>query len=351
MWLGNQCDMKCLKRVGLCLLAVFAVSMVSAGTAQASAWEECGTENASKEGTKYTTDQCSTASSSGSWTWQAAAEENTVRSKGSLILRDKKTTVGESEVECYVEGEGAFIEVEKVKVLSCRAIKLCEAKTVEAEAVNLPWKIEAFETEKKLSAALSEEGSSGKPGLKVKCKVVGVSVEDTCKFTGTESLGLENKNIGGELLILATYDKLSKEKCSQKGEESGEIAGSMAVSTTSGRGLRDAKLLGLVARRGGGGGTEANGCTFSAANEECTIIVKNEMTVEATLTDVKVKGAGSGKFELKEETCKVNTKLEPRGFMNSCYSKIKSMGTAGGGSADYEVSANPASSAVFVLVF
>ncbi len=208
MRLGNQYDMKRLKLVGLCLLAMFAVSMVSVGAAQASAWEECGTENASKEGTKYTTDQCSTASSSGSWTWQAAAEENTVRSKGSLILRDKKTTAGESEVECYVEGEGAFIEVEKVKVLSCRAIKLCEAKTVEVEAVDLPWKIEAFETEKKLSAALSEEGSSGKPGLKVKCKVAGVSVEDTCKFTGTESLGLENKHIGSELLILATYDKL-----------------------------------------------------------------------------------------------------------------------------------------------
>ena len=216
MRLGTQYDMKHLKLAGLCLLAMFAMSMVSAGTAQAS-WEECGTENASKAGSKYTTDECTTASSTGGWAWEPASEAMSVKSKGSLAFRDKKTIAGEVEVECYTEEEGTLDKIEHVKLNSCRAIKLCEAGSVTAEAIDLPWGAATEATEGKVSELVSEEKETeDKPGVKVKCKVAGLSVEDTCKAVGTESLALENKNKGGELLVLATYDKLRKRRALRK---------------------------------------------------------------------------------------------------------------------------------------
>src|ERR1700757_3848123 len=95
--------MKLLRIVGLCLTAMFVVSMFApAGAAAAKPiWEECS--SGSPAGTKYTTNQCGTASAAGTFAWQEPATTEKVVIKGSLLLKDTKTTLGESAVECSGE--------------------------------------------------------------------------------------------------------------------------------------------------------------------------------------------------------------------------------------------------------
>ncbi len=223
------------KVAGIILAASFAVSMFASASASA-AWEQCATEKAATAKSKYTTNQCTTASGGTvEWAWQAASGSESVRSRGSLKLEDIKEGI---ESECYNEWEGTLSKVEKVTVLSCRSLKGCEASTIELEARDLPWKTEQYDTEGKAFQVLKEEGADGEPGWAISCKILKVKDTDTCKYDGPETQELVNVNSSGELLVSTTFQHSGKMMCTLGGADSGEVTGSLALLKTNGWGLR-----------------------------------------------------------------------------------------------------------------
>jgi hypothetical protein len=231
--------LKSIRIAGFCLVAMFAVSMYVSSSAMAT-WEDCSTEKAAEAKSKYTTNQCTTASSTGGWAWQEVKGTDEVVIKGTLKLLDTKTLAGVSEVECFGESKGAIgpgqfgrINTVKVEVANCRAIKVCE-KVEEIEARNLPWQTEDYNTEGKHLSKLTGAGS-GEPGWKVKCKTVLGSKTDECLAEAgePESLQLENRVTNGELLVLVTFQHLRKAKCTEGGAKSGEVLGSVGVLLVS----------------------------------------------------------------------------------------------------------------------
>jgi hypothetical protein len=228
--------MKALFKVaGLILAAIFAVSMFASASASA-AWEQCGTEKASAAKSKYPEHQCTTASGAGGWAWQTAPGSENVRGRGSLRLADTRLGV---EIECYGEGEGTLSKVEKVTIIDCRTIKGCEANTISGGVVDLPWKVEQFDTEGKKLSVVEEEGTNGGPGWTFTCSILKVKDTDSCKAVGPESQELLNVNSGaGGLLVLATFQRLRKQTCTLGGSGSGEVAGSLAIFKANGWGLR-----------------------------------------------------------------------------------------------------------------
>ncbi len=202
-------------------------------------WEQCA-EGSS--GTKYSTNQCTTASGSGKDQWSEVTGTEAAVSKGSLLLKDTKTIAGVAEVECYTEAEGVVgpkqsDKINAVKVIGCRAVKVCEAGTAKAEALNLPWQTEAYDTEGKHFDALTGDGS-GKPSWKITCKVIKIEKSDTCKLEGAEVLELKNESTAGSLLVKGAFQHKRKAECTEGGKEAGESTGSLATLKTSGAGLR-----------------------------------------------------------------------------------------------------------------
>ncbi len=218
--------------------------MAITATASASPhWLVC---SAGSGGTKYETAQCSKAASGGSFQWNEVTGTEPAKTKGSLLLKDTSTLISSS-VECYGESNGAagpgkFGRVNEiiVKPSQCRGIKDCG--TVEKiSAVHLPWQTELYETEGKISETLANTGN-GEPGWEVECKVGSSLINDLCEQEPgkPESIGLENKETGTELLVLGTFQHLRKAKCSAGGAEKGEVTGSLA-GFVSGKGLRVSK--------------------------------------------------------------------------------------------------------------
>lgn len=221
------------KIAGLCLVATFVVSVALAGTAQAAHWELCSEVGSA---TKYTTDQCTTASGTGKWQWNEITGTEEVRIKGSLMLADTKVpVVGRVAVECYVEGvghvgpgeHGRFNEI-KLSPGQCRNVENCE-KIEKIEARDLPWQMEPL-----------VGAGSGEPGWAVECRVMSIKKTDECLSIAEEPEGLLFENIakGSELLVSAAPTKSTKAKCSVGGAEAGEIAGTLALATANGEGLR-----------------------------------------------------------------------------------------------------------------
>jgi hypothetical protein len=238
--------MKSIKIAGLCLVSMFAMSMAFSTSAFAG-WEQCTKGVSGVAPTKWTNHLCNEASGTGEWNWREVNGTERVVTKGSLLLKDTKVGGAVSEVECYGEADGVvgpktFDKVESVTVASCRAIKVCEAsKVASAEARNLPWQTELFETEGKKFDSLTQDGN-GMPGWAVKCKVAGLPSEDRCTAEGPESQLLENKPTKNgsetELLVLATFKQARKAECSIGGTKAGEVIGSIATLKTNGWGLR-----------------------------------------------------------------------------------------------------------------
>jgi hypothetical protein len=235
--------MKHLKIAGLCLVAMLAMSMVIATTATAArVWEEC------KEvatGTRYETNQCKVAGAADKWGWAEAPAGTplAIRIKmNTLTLKDTKTLLGEAQVVCGLEGEGvaggSVAKIEKVTLKSCVGVKVCEKETT-AKAVDLPWKTEFFETEKKVFQTLKGTGS-GEPGLEVKCVSSLGPIEDKCvtESEKEEHLIDENRVSGSELLLLETFQESRKWDCTIGGKESGVVMGSKAFLWENGMGLR-----------------------------------------------------------------------------------------------------------------
>jgi hypothetical protein len=242
--------MKLLRIVGLCLTAMFAVSMFASAAASAAppAWEQCSEGPATEPITKYSEHQCTKAEAppKGRWQWNELASSENIKIKGSLLLKDTKTAAGVSEVECSGESLGSIgpgksgrITEVKTSAAQCRQIKVCE--NVEgAEAVHTPWSTEVVEEGGKVFDKILS-GTGGEPGWKVTCKVpILGSTADECtqKTTEPESVELINKATGSELLVLGTFAKKFKAKCTVGGAKSGEVVGSLAILKENGWALR-----------------------------------------------------------------------------------------------------------------
>ncbi len=243
--------MKHLKIAGLCLVAVFAVSMVVSATASAT-WEHC-TKGAVAGLTKWTDHNCSTASGTGEWQWKGINNTEEIRSKGSLKLSDTKVPiVGTVSIECSGEGIGSvgpgqFSRINQIEISAaqCRPLANCE-KIEKMEAVDLPWQSEAYNTEGKHFANVTGTGG-GALGWNVSCRVLGIVKSDKCVLEEgvgktLESILLENKAtvVGTEtqLLVLGTFQHLVKQTCEVGGKGAGEITGSLAILQANGWGLR-----------------------------------------------------------------------------------------------------------------
>jgi hypothetical protein len=235
------------KVAGLCIVSMLVMGMALAGNAVAAPlWLVC------LEGTgltKYSSNQCLTASgaATSSEGWQsvglASGKTDAIRLFIlTLTLKDTKTPLGESEVQCHtpngIEGEGELEGPNKGKITAakveepeekCKGVKVCKETEVEAvEGVNLPWKLELFETESKLSSKILAGISGKEPGWKVKCNTIGGPQTDECLSESeakSESVAFENRVSSEVLLILGTFKKTGEGKCSIGGAKAAKIEG------------------------------------------------------------------------------------------------------------------------------
>jgi hypothetical protein len=244
-------SMKSITTAGLCLVAMLVVSMVAAGTASAApVWEHCETEKANAAVSKWTTDQCTTASSMGAagFSWQEVKGTEAVVDHGSLRLSD---TVAGVTVEVLCSGEstgsvgpGKFDRITSITTLKCEAGKNCEKLITAAEARNLPWQTELAEPKAGEVRDHITSGGNGEPGYKVKCKVPILGEREDVCTTEKGTTGVTNvvtKGVPGELLVLNKFEKPSKEEkanCTVGGKEAGEVLGSIALLQANGQGLR-----------------------------------------------------------------------------------------------------------------
>jgi hypothetical protein len=240
--------MKFIRIAGLCLVAMFAMSMVAAGTASAvPVWEHCETEKGGTA-TKYESDQCKTALSGGEFSWQEVKGTEAVRSHGSLLLTDTKVPIeGEVSVSCTGENVG-FVgpknhdRITEIINIHCVPDKGCEKVEGEtATPLGLPWQTEIVETEGGRDDIKAVEAGK-EAGWSVECKVLGVTKADECK-TNAGSTSLENvwtKGVGkGELLVLTQFDEhTAAANCSVGGTGAGKVRGPVAILQASGQALR-----------------------------------------------------------------------------------------------------------------
>ncbi len=170
--------MKSIKIAGLCLVAMFAMSVATAATASAQpVWEQCSTEKAASAITKYTNSECNVVGAPNGWAWQEVKNTEKVTSTAALKLIDEKTVLGESAVECLgtdtgVIGPGKFDKIQTIAVASCKPVKICEnVETV--KPVGLPWQTELYETEKRVRDKITIGTAKLQPGWTVTCKTIG----------------------------------------------------------------------------------------------------------------------------------------------------------------------------------
>jgi hypothetical protein len=237
--------MKLIRIAGPCLVAMFVMSMVAAGTASAAPhWLVCLEIHRGTTTTKWTTRQCEAASGTGEWEWSEPKTTELVRSHASLTLVAEQLGV-KVKVDCIATNEGwvgpnGKGEITAITEIRCLAGENCEKLEKSPEPVHLPWNSELKETEGRIHATVRGTGA-GAPGWRVACKVIlkGV-VENEC--TSEEGLlVLENKNtpgVLGALLVLGEFTNKPKANCSSSGKESGEVLGSTAFLLASGAGLR-----------------------------------------------------------------------------------------------------------------
>jgi hypothetical protein len=208
--------MRSIKITGLCLVAMFAMSMVASATASAEAppvWKQCREGTVSP--TKYTDGKCSVLSSTGKYEWIELTTTEKVFSEATLRLYDTKTAAGESEVECSGTtvgsiGPGKYDRTETVTVASCRALKVCE-NPVTATAVDLPWQTELYESAKEQRDKITEVPPHGEPGWKIECKVLFKNETDECKTVAGEegSTSMTDITVGTKSIVQATFETKS----------------------------------------------------------------------------------------------------------------------------------------------
>ncbi|MGH2852779.1 MAG: hypothetical protein ACRDLF_01110 [Solirubrobacteraceae bacterium] len=238
--------MKQLKIAGLCLVSMFVMSMALAGNAAAALlWLVCLESTGL---TKYSSNQCTEASSTGKWQSLGlpSGVSDTVRLLAfSLRLADTGAkviiecpdpgTTGWGLIEGPNKGQVKVAKVENPNA-NCKILEsgggLCKEITV-IEGGNLPWKTEIFTTEKRSLTRLL--GTNNEAGWRIVCS----GVEDRCLTVPEEpeSLELVNGVTKGVLLVLARFEQAAKAKCSLFGGRTGLVLGLAAVLLWNGNGL------------------------------------------------------------------------------------------------------------------
>jgi hypothetical protein len=241
--------MRFIRIAGLCLAAVFVVSIVAAGTASAAPhWLVCLPEHSGTTTTKWTTHQCETAGSPGGWEWSEPTHTEATRTAESLKL-EAKTIIGEVEVKCsgldtgWI-GPNGTDQTTTVTTDKCEAGTNCEKIEKTIEARNLPWNSELKETEGLIHDTI-RSGGNGEPGAEITCRVLGKTETNLCT-SEVELVVLENKDTPGNvaaLLVLAKFINPNKPKfnCTSTGKETCNISGSIAILLASGWALRASK--------------------------------------------------------------------------------------------------------------
>jgi hypothetical protein len=237
--------MKYLKLAGLCLVAMLMMGMVLAGTASAvGTYKTC---QSGGTGTKYSEENCETASGSGTFSVAELTSTEKGVLNGTVGLADTKVPIaGTVEVSCTakesrgVVGPGKHGKVTTIKGVECTNVKGCE-NTPTAEARNLPWRTELAEVEnesKGKEAGTTLEAESGEAGWAVKCKVLGVEKADECTtnsgLVGFVSLlytkGFFNNPAGNKRWLLALrFLETHLAKCSVGGTGAGRVRGTILL--------------------------------------------------------------------------------------------------------------------------
>jgi len=236
--------MKLAKTACLCFASVLMMSMALAGTASAAEllWLVC------LEGsglTKYESSTCLKAASGGKWQSVGVTKEVTVKVTAiSILLADTKTTLGKIVVNCSSagsrgegviksNGEGEIRVAEYTGTVSSECKdeeKVCPEVTA-LKGANLPWKTKIFVGTNGEPLTKIEPGSSGKqPGWEVTCKDI-INVTDTCTSNAKEEeeARLVNFKSATELLVIGLFQTAHKAHCTQSGENTGEVKGSVAI--------------------------------------------------------------------------------------------------------------------------
>jgi len=223
--------MKLTKIVGLCFVAVFALSLMAVSSASAVEWGLCS----KVESGKFKDSLC-LQPGTGAFEFKklTAAVAVTGASEGKIKLEDMEATGGASLIECEgnqegTVGPGVEDEVTKITATSCVIVSgSCENEAT-AKAVNLPWKTELAEEGGVVYDKIIS-GTGGEPGWKVECKVLGIfKVQDTCEGTAkTRSLDIHNG-----VLVHFEPPLQKPAKCSLSGKESGLVTGLVKIEGTS----------------------------------------------------------------------------------------------------------------------
>jgi len=150
---------------------------------------------------------------------------------GKVKLTDKPTA--QVSVECTEKAEGSLGvkgagEMTKITLSECTGGEACAKAGATITAVDLPWHVELFGEEASPRLSLVS-GGKGAPGLKMACKVLGVTNEDTCSGTlGTSTIP------GGSGEVVASFISTDKLNCTIGGSNSGFLEGSQNIVATKG---------------------------------------------------------------------------------------------------------------------
>jgi hypothetical protein len=246
------------------LLAVFALGAVVCGTAFAE---------------EYTGDV---------WTkGETIVKENVVvksKSVGGIKLEDSKMGVA---IECLISDEGKIGnegkgEVTAITTSECKTLKACEAGTITANAVHLPWKTQLQEVEENARDKISN-GGSGEPGWKIECKVIGILLTDECN--GETSQGTENVSGGVDTIFDSKSAHLN---CSAGGPGAGVVSGTDLDESPAGENqITAAPLYRMFANTPGLGFKE---CTFTGEGQECEVEIQNLSLVPVLVLEIELTG-------------------------------------------------------------
>jgi hypothetical protein len=242
--------MKTIRIAGLCVVAIFVMSVVAAETASATTatWQSC---REGAPGTKYEEGECVKASGTGKWGWEEVKGTEAAIAFGTLALADTKVpVVGEVEVGCTSEtlgsvGPGKLSRIEKMNKIECSAGKGCEKIVGTPEPRNLPWRGELAETEGKSRDNITN-GKTGEaaPGWAVTCRVLSIEKTDVCTFndwaiTPDSRLTFNGNTNSFESLVLLEAESAVHANCTIGGSGSGSSSGSVPLlSLSSNVGLR-----------------------------------------------------------------------------------------------------------------
>jgi hypothetical protein len=158
-----------------------------------------------------------------------------VTEEGNLILLEDMEAPGTPDILCEVEKALGWLlpNGEDLQTTGeCNPANLedmkntCEkAAPLTVAPVNLPWRTQLLEPETGVFHDDLLEGTGGNPGWQVKCRVLFVTVTDTC----TTAAGGATVNNVADGLLLVTFLPLVEALCTLNNTEKGLVEGSLYI--------------------------------------------------------------------------------------------------------------------------